>query len=32
MSGLGVTVGLLLGGVLTGPLGWRWVFFINIPL
>ncbi|MCU1632264.1 MAG: transporter [Micrococcaceae bacterium] len=32
MSGLGVTVGLLLGGVLTGTLGWRWVFFINIPI
>jgi predicted MFS family arabinose efflux permease len=32
MSGLGVTVGLLLGGVLTGTLGWRWVFFINIPV
>ncbi|MHA7181347.1 MFS transporter [Arthrobacter sp. MDB2-24] len=32
MSGLGVTVGLLLGGVLTGMLGWRWVFFINLPI
>ncbi|MDN4611575.1 MFS transporter [Arthrobacter burdickii] len=32
MSGLGVTVGLLLGGVLTGTLGWRWVFFINLPI
>nr|WP_277819740.1 MFS transporter [Arthrobacter bussei] len=32
MSGLGVTVGLLLGGVLKGTLGWRWVFFINLPI
>jgi MFS family permease len=32
MSGLGITVGLLLGGVLTGTLGWRCVFFINVPI
>ncbi len=32
MSGLGIVAGLLLGGVLTGVLGWRWVFFINIPI
>ena len=32
MSGLGIVVGLLLGGVLTDTLGWRWVFFINIPI
>lgn len=32
MSGLGIVAGLLLGGVLTGTLGWRWVFFINIPV
>ncbi|GGG61568.1 MFS transporter [Kocuria dechangensis] len=32
MSGLGIVVGLLLGGVLTGTLGWRWVFFINVPI
>lgn len=32
MSGLGIIVGLLLGGVLTGTLGWRWVFFINVPI
>lgn len=31
MSGLGIVVGLLLGGFLTGTLGWRWVFFINVP-
>ncbi|MFE4758503.1 MFS transporter [Streptomyces mirabilis] len=32
MAGLGSTVGLLLGGVLTDYLDWRWVFFINIPI
>ncbi|MDJ0386167.1 MFS transporter [Streptomyces sp. G-G2] len=32
MGGLGATVGLLLGGVLTDVLDWRWVFFINIPI
>jgi EmrB/QacA subfamily drug resistance transporter len=32
MSGLGIVAGLLLGGVLTGTLGWRWVFFINVPI
>lgn len=32
MSGLGIIVGLLLGGVLTDLLDWRWVFFINIPI
>jgi MFS family permease len=30
MSALGITVGVLLGGVLTGMLDWRWVFFINV--
>jgi EmrB/QacA subfamily drug resistance transporter len=32
MSGLGIVLGLLLGGFLTGTLGWRWVFFINVPI
>lgn len=32
MSALGITVGVLLGGILTGLLSWRWVFFINIPI
>ncbi|HSF97495.1 MAG TPA: MFS transporter [Ornithinibacter sp.] len=32
MSGLGIVVGLLLGGVLTDTAGWRWVFFINVPI
>jgi EmrB/QacA subfamily drug resistance transporter len=32
MSALGITAGVLLGGVLTGMLSWRWVFFINAPI
>ena len=32
MSALGIVLGLFLGGVLTGTLGWRSVFFINIPI
>jgi EmrB/QacA subfamily drug resistance transporter len=32
MSALGITAGVLLGGVLTGMLNWRWVFFINAPI
>jgi predicted MFS family arabinose efflux permease len=32
MSGLGILAGLFLGGLLTGTLGWRWVFFINVPI
>jgi EmrB/QacA subfamily drug resistance transporter len=30
-SGGGI-VGLLLGGILTDALGWRWNFFINLPI
>lgn len=32
MSGLGSIIGLLLGGVLTEFLSWRWVLFVNIPI
>jgi EmrB/QacA subfamily drug resistance transporter len=32
MSALGITIGVLLGGFLTATLGWRWVFFINVPI
>lgn len=32
MSGVGLIAGLLLGGALTSFAGWRWVFFINVPI
>ncbi|WP_428929576.1 DHA2 family efflux MFS transporter permease subunit [Marinibacterium sp. SX1] len=32
VQGLGGAVGLLLGGALTEFLGWRWCFFINLPI
>src|SRR5699024_5264330 len=27
-----ITIGLLLGGLLTNTLGWRWVYFITVPI
>ncbi|MGO9958985.1 MAG: MFS transporter [Solirubrobacteraceae bacterium] len=32
MGGAGGAVGVLLGGVLTTLLGWRWILFINVPI
>ncbi len=32
VSGAGGAIGLLLGGVLTEWLSWRWVMFVNVPL
>jgi len=31
-AGSAASAGVLLGGVLTDTLGWRWVFFVNIPI
>jgi EmrB/QacA subfamily drug resistance transporter len=32
MGGAGGAVGVLLGGVLTDLLSWRWILFINVPI
>jgi MFS family permease len=32
LGGIGATAGLLVGGVVTDAVGWRWVFFINLPI
>lgn len=32
VSGAGGALGLLLGGVLTNYLSWRWVLFVNVPI
>ncbi|HVV76097.1 MAG TPA: MFS transporter [Mycobacteriales bacterium] len=31
-AGLGGAFGVILGGVLTSELSWRWVFYVNIPI
>ena len=31
IAGAGAAVGLLLGGLLTEHLDWRWTFYVNIP-
>ncbi|MCW3029326.1 MAG: transporter [Solirubrobacterales bacterium] len=32
MGGAGGAAGVLLGGILTSGLGWRWVLFVNVPI
>ncbi len=32
VAGLASAVGVLLGGVLSQTLGWRWVLFVNLPV
>ena len=32
MSGAGGAIGLLLGGILTSYVSWRWVLFVNVPI
>src|ERR687898_819454 len=32
LGGIGFAAGVLVGGILTAGPGWRWVFFINVPV
>jgi EmrB/QacA subfamily drug resistance transporter len=32
LGGLGFAAGVLIGGIVTSGPGWRWVFFINVPV
>jgi EmrB/QacA subfamily drug resistance transporter len=32
LGGIGFAAGVLIGGILTSGPGWRWVFFINVPV
>jgi MFS family permease len=32
MTGAGGAAGVLLGGILTSGLDWRWVLFVNVPI
>jgi EmrB/QacA subfamily drug resistance transporter len=32
MGGIAAVVGVTLGGLLTAGPGWRWIFFINVPI
>jgi len=32
VAGSALAIGPLLGGVLTEHLGWRWIFFVNVPV
>lgn len=30
--GIGLSIGPVLGGIITSALSWRWIFFVNIPI
>lgn len=32
VAGVAVLVGPLAGGLITGTIGWEWVFFVNVPV
>jgi EmrB/QacA subfamily drug resistance transporter len=32
LAGMGTAIGVLLGGALTDGPGWRWIFYINLPV
>ncbi|MGA9840364.1 MAG: MFS transporter [Thermoplasmata archaeon] len=29
---VGAVAGLILGGIITSTVGWRWIFFVNVPI
>jgi EmrB/QacA subfamily drug resistance transporter len=29
---VGAVAGLILGGIITSTIGWRWIFFVNVPI
>ncbi len=29
---VGAVAGLILGGTITSTIGWRWIFFVNVPI
>ncbi|MCI4372373.1 MAG: MFS transporter [Thermoplasmata archaeon] len=29
---VGAVLGLVLGGIITSTIGWRWIFFVNVPI
>ena len=32
VAAAGYSIGVVLGGILTARLGWRWIMFVNVPL
>lgn len=32
VTGIGMAIGPVLGGILVSTLNWRWIFFINVPI
>ncbi|MEU7553050.1 MFS transporter [Streptomyces sp. NPDC044571] len=32
LAGLGATLGVIVGGLITDSLDWRWIFYVNLPI
>ncbi|MGH9121905.1 MAG: MFS transporter, partial [Acidimicrobiales bacterium] len=32
LAGSGAAIGVLLGGIITSEISWRWIFFLNVPI